>query len=54
MEKPDHRHTRLLRARCKRQCRRSAAEKRNDIAPSQIIEPHLRYRFEDCTASYPK
>ena len=42
IEKPDHRHRRLLRARRKRPDRR-AAEKRDELAPS-----HVEHRFLPC------
>src|SRR6516162_7831263 len=38
-EKPDHRHCRLLRPRCDRPCRRRAADKRDEIAPSHERSP---------------
>jgi hypothetical protein len=37
----DHRHRRLLRPRYDRPRQRSAAEPRDDIPPSKMIEPHL-------------
>jgi hypothetical protein len=47
-------HAALLRARGKRPRCRCAAEKRDELAPSQTIDPHVPPRFEDRTASYPK
>jgi hypothetical protein len=40
VEKPDHRHRRLLRPRRKRPCGRRAAEKGDEVAPSQSSELH--------------
>src|SRR5262249_36296029 len=41
-EKSDHRHRRLLRARCERPRRRRAAEQRDEIAPPHSITSSAR------------
>jgi hypothetical protein len=41
MEKANHRHRRLLRARRKRPRRRRAAEQRDELASFSLIELHL-------------
>jgi hypothetical protein len=40
VEKPDHRHHRLLRMRRERPSRSRAAEQRDELAPLQSIELH--------------
>ena len=40
MEKSDHQHRRLLRARRERPRRRCSADERDEVAPSQLIELH--------------
>jgi len=40
VNKPDHRHRRLLRARRERPRGCRAGEERNEVAPSQLIELH--------------
>src|SRR5262245_1771167 len=42
IEEPNYRHRRLLRARRERPCRSRAAKQRDDLAPVQPIEMHLR------------
>src|SRR5262249_35991358 len=42
VEEPDHRHRRLLRARRERQCRRRAAEQRDELAPPHSITSSAR------------
>jgi hypothetical protein len=43
----------LLRARAEGP-RSRAAEQRDELPPSQMIEPHCRHQFEDRDASYSK
>jgi len=40
-EEPDHRNRRLLRARAERPRDRRAAEQPDELAPLQMIEPHV-------------
>jgi hypothetical protein len=42
---------RLLRARSGRPCSRRAAEKHSELAPPQMINPHVSSGFEDSIAS---
>jgi hypothetical protein len=44
----------LLRARRERQCNPRTAEKGDEIAPPQMIEPHVPPRFKERIASYSK
>jgi hypothetical protein len=50
----DHWHTRLLRAPGKRPSSRHATKKRDQLAPSQMAEPHLPPPVRGPIAAYPK
>jgi hypothetical protein len=52
-DKPDHRQ-RLLCAHRERPSGCRADQERDELAPPQLIGPHVPPRFEDRTASYPK